>query len=164
MSFPAHPDVGSSVDPAGEPWRFRRNHWNNWVEAHAVMRPDQPAFRHLGTDTTWRQLHERSGAMASALHRRGIARGDRVLLLTLNRTEFFEAVLAINALGAIAVPVNFRLAPPEIAFIARNCGARGVFTEPTLAPLVIGRGGRDGETGDLKEFLAWTLDGTIPQD
>lgn len=41
---------------------------------------------------------------------------------------------------------------------------RGVKLQPTLTPLVIGRGGRDGETGDLKEFLAWTLDGTIPQD
>ena len=41
---------------------------------------------------------------------------------------------------------------------------RGVKLTPTLAPLVIGRGGRDGETGDLKEFLDWTLNGTIPQD
>ena len=41
---------------------------------------------------------------------------------------------------------------------------RGVKLEPTLAPLVIGRGGRDGETGDLKEFLAWVLDGQVPQD
>ena len=41
---------------------------------------------------------------------------------------------------------------------------RGVKLEPTLAPLVIGRGGRDGETGDLKEFLAWALEGRIPQD
>lgn len=41
---------------------------------------------------------------------------------------------------------------------------RGVKLTPGLAPMVIGRGGRDGETGDLKEFLAWVLDGTIPQD
>ncbi|AQX15998.1 hypothetical protein BCR15_05585 [Tessaracoccus lapidicaptus] len=41
---------------------------------------------------------------------------------------------------------------------------RGVKLEPTLAPLVIGRGGRDGETGDLKEFLAWVLAGEIKQD
>lgn len=41
---------------------------------------------------------------------------------------------------------------------------RGVKLTPTLAPLVIGRGGRDGETGDLKEFLEWTLNGAIPQD
>lgn len=41
---------------------------------------------------------------------------------------------------------------------------RGVKLVPTLAPMVIGRGGRDGETGDLKEFLAWILDGSIQQD
>ena len=40
---------------------------------------------------------------------------------------------------------------------------RGVKLVPSLAPMTIGKGGRDGETGDLKEFLAWVLDGTIPQ-
>lgn len=40
---------------------------------------------------------------------------------------------------------------------------RGVRLQPTLAPLVVGRGGRDGETGDLREFLAWILEGRIPQ-
>ncbi len=120
---------------APAPQRYTRNTWNNWVAGHAQMRPDKPAFRFRGETTTWRTLHERSEAMASALARRGVAAGDRVLLLTLNRTEFFEAVLAINALGAIAVPVNFRLTPPECAYIAQNCGARAVFTEPALQPL-----------------------------
>ncbi len=41
---------------------------------------------------------------------------------------------------------------------------RGVKLTPSLAVMQVGRGGRDGETGDLKEFLAWVLDGTIPQD
>lgn len=41
---------------------------------------------------------------------------------------------------------------------------KGVKLEPQLAPLVVGRGGRDGETGDLKEFLDWVLSGHIPQD
>ncbi|MBK7820204.1 MAG: hypothetical protein IPJ61_03800 [Tessaracoccus sp.] len=40
---------------------------------------------------------------------------------------------------------------------------RGVKLRPSLAPMTIGKGGRDGETGDLKEFLDWVLDGTIPQ-
>ena len=119
-----------------QPLQSRRNHWNNWVASHAEMKPDQAAFRFLGHSTTWRELHDRSEALAGALSRRGVKFGDRVLLLTLNRTEFFEAVLAINALGAIAVPVNFRLTPPEVAFIARDSGARAVFTEPALAPLV----------------------------
>ncbi|MFZ2173543.1 MAG: fatty-acid--CoA ligase FadD5 [Rhodococcus sp. (in: high G+C Gram-positive bacteria)] len=119
-----------------QPLQSRRNHWNNWVASHAEMKPDHAAFRFLGQNTTWRELHGRSQSLAGALSRRGVSFGDRVLLLTLNRTEFFEAVLAINALGAIAVPVNFRLTPPEVAFIARDSGARAVFTEPALAPLV----------------------------
>lgn len=119
-----------------QPLQSRRNHWNNWVATHAEMKPDHAAFRFLGQNTSWRQLHDRSEALAGALSRRGVAFGDRVLLLTLNRTEFFEAVLAINALGAIAVPVNFRLTPPEVAFIARDSGAHAVFTEPALAPLI----------------------------
>ncbi|QDQ96605.1 fatty-acid--CoA ligase FadD5 [Tomitella fengzijianii] len=126
----------SGAGAAAAPQRFTRNTWNNWVAGHAVMRPNAEAFRHRGTSTTWALLHARAEAMASALSRRGIVQGDRVLLLTLNRTEFFEAVLAVNALGAIAVPVNFRLTPPECAYIAENCGARAVVTEPTLEPLV----------------------------
>ncbi|WP_182359184.1 fatty-acid--CoA ligase FadD5 [Tomitella gaofuii] len=121
---------------AAAPRRYTRNTWNNWVTGHAVMRPDAEAFRYRGTPTTWAVLHSRAAAMASALSRRGVVQGDRVLLLTLNRTEFFEAVLAVNALGAIAVPVNFRLTPPECAYIAENCGARAVITEPALEPLV----------------------------
>ncbi len=40
---------------------------------------------------------------------------------------------------------------------------RGVKLTPSLPPMTIGKGGRDGETGDLSEFLGWVLDGTIPQ-
>src|SRR5690625_1119569 len=128
---------GAGDRPAAPaPQRYTRNTWNNWVAGHALMRPDKVAFRFRGQSTTWRRLDDRSEAMASALARRGVDRGDRVLLLTLNRTEFFEAVLAVNALGAIAVPVNFRLTPPECAYIAQNCGATAVFTEPALEPLV----------------------------
>ncbi len=73
------------------------------------------------------------GALAGALHRRGVGFGDRVLILMLNRTEFIESFLAINKLGAIAVPVNFRMTPSEIAFLVSDCQARVVITESVLA-------------------------------
>ena len=125
-----------SLHEAAYPLRTTRNHWMNWVETHATMRPDAPAFRYLGQTTTWAGLHDRVQALARALGRRGVSAGDRVLLLTLNRTEFFEAVLAVNTLAAIAVPVNFRLTPPEVAYLAENSGATAVLTEPALVPLV----------------------------
>ena len=78
-------------------------------------------------------------ALAGALSRRGVGFGDRVLILMLNRTEFIESFLAANKLGAIAVPVNFRMTPPEIAFLVSDCQARVVITEAGA-----GQGGHRG--------------------
>ncbi|MEB3031721.1 fatty-acid--CoA ligase FadD5 [[Mycobacterium] nativiensis] len=119
-----------------QPLRSRRNHWMNQVAIHAEMRPESVAFRCRGIDTTWRQLHDRSQRLAGALFRRGISFGDRVLIVMLNHTEYIEATLAINALGAIAVPVNFRLTDPEISYIVSDSGAKGVITDGLLAPLI----------------------------
>lgn len=118
-----------------EPIRSRRNHWNNQIASHAVMRPDEVAIRFLGADTTWRQLHDRSQKFADALARRGVGFGDRVLILALNYPQYLEAVFGINALGAIAVPVNFRLTPPEVAYIVGDSGAKAVVTDSVLQPL-----------------------------
>lgn len=99
------------------------------------MQPDGVALRFMGKTTTWRGLDERVGALAGALSRRGVKSGDRVLILMLNRTEFIESFLAVNKLGAIAVPVNFRMTPPEIAFLVSDCQAEVVITESVLAPV-----------------------------
>jgi fatty-acyl-CoA synthase len=98
-----------------------------------MMQPDGTALRFHGKTTTWRELDRRVGALADALSRRGVGFGDRVLILMLNRTEFVESVLATNRLGAIAVPVNFRMTPAEIAYLAGNCEPRVVVTESVLA-------------------------------
>ncbi|MFC7493537.1 MULTISPECIES: long-chain-fatty-acid--CoA ligase [unclassified Nocardioides] len=115
-------------------WTFR-SHWMSQTAGHAEMRPGETALRFQGVDTTWRQLHDRSQSFAGALRERGVGAGDRVALLTLNRPEFVEAVLGINALGAIAVPLNARLAPPEMALLVEDCGATVIVTEELLAPL-----------------------------
>ena len=60
------------------------------------------------------------------------------MVLMLNRTEFVESVLAANMIGAIAVPINFRLTPPEIAFLVEDCEARVMVTESVLAPVAAG--------------------------
>ncbi len=124
--------VSTALD---EPLRSRRNHWNNQIAGHAQMRPDAVALRFRGADTTWRQLHERSSKFADALARRGIGFGDRVLILALNYPEYIETVFGINALGAIAVPVNFRLTPPEVAYIVSDSGAKAIVTDTLLQPL-----------------------------
>ncbi|MCV7079422.1 fatty-acid--CoA ligase FadD5 [Mycobacterium szulgai] len=120
-----------------QPYLARRQNWVNQLERHAMMQPHATALRFLGNTVTWAELRRRVAALAGALSRRGVGFGDRVMVLMLNRTEFVESVLAANMIGAIAVPLNFRLTPTEIAFLVEDCGARVLITEPVLAPVAI---------------------------
>ncbi len=125
----------STIDLTTEPMRSRRNHWNNQVRRHAFMIPDQTAIKYLDKATTWRELDERTRAFAAALYRRGVRFGDRVLMALLNRTEYVEAVLGANLIGAIPVPVNIRMSPAEVGYLVTDSGARVIVTEKLLAPL-----------------------------
>ena len=120
-----------------QPYAARRQNWVNQLERHALMQPGATALRFLGHTVTWAELHRRVGALADALSRRGVGFGDRVMILMLNRTEFVEAVLAANRIGAIALPVNFRLTPAELAFLVEDCEARVMITESVLAAVAV---------------------------
>jgi fatty-acyl-CoA synthase len=121
-----------------QPYLARRQNWVNQLERHAQMQPGATALRFLGRTVTWADLRRRVAGLADALSRRGVGFGDRVMILMLNRTEFVESVLAANMLGAIAVPLNFRLTPAEIAFLVEDCEARVMITESVLAPVATG--------------------------
>jgi fatty-acyl-CoA synthase len=110
-------------------------HWVDHVARHAHAMPDSVAFRFEGKSITWAGLHERVALAAAAFAGLGVRRGDRVALLMTNRPEFVEATLAVNAVGAIAVPVNFRLTPAEAAYILADCGVALIVTDVVLAPL-----------------------------
>src|SRR5436305_1106627 len=102
------------------------------------MQPRMTALRYLGHTLTWVDLRHRVAALAAALSRHGVGFGDRVMILMLNRPEFVESVLAANMIGAIAVPLNFRLTPAEIALLVEDCEARVMITEAVLAPVAAG--------------------------
>ncbi|TYQ14307.1 UNVERIFIED_ORG: fatty-acyl-CoA synthase [Gordonia westfalica J30] len=124
------------TDLTSEPYRSRRNHWNNQVRRHALMTPDEPAITFLGDTRTWRQIEERSRAFAAALSRRGVGFGDRVMMALLNRTEYVEAILGVTLIGAIAVPVNIRNSPGELAYLMTDSGTDVVVTETALTGIV----------------------------
>ncbi|WP_062289689.1 long-chain-fatty-acid--CoA ligase [Demequina phytophila] len=118
------------------PTAVRRNHWMNQVLTHAAMRPDATAFKFRGTVTTWSDVATHMDIIAAALQRRGVRAGDRVLMLTLNHPLVIETVFAINRLGAIAVPMNIRLSPAELAYIIDDADGDIVVVDQPLAPLV----------------------------
>ncbi|MEU1425590.1 fatty-acid--CoA ligase FadD5 [Nocardia sp. NPDC005746] len=153
-----------TFQPLDEPIRSVRNHWVNQIGTHAAMRPGHVAFTFKGAETTWKRLHERSEKFADALSRRGVGFGDRVLILALNYTEYIEAVMGINALGAIAVPVNFRLTPPEVAYIVADSGAKAIVTDSVLQPLAVGVAGQAAELSTVVVINGRTGEGVLGYD
>ncbi|MDT5151261.1 MAG: fatty-acyl-CoA synthase, partial [Mycobacterium sp.] len=147
-----------------QPYLARRQNWTNQLARHALMQPHATALRFLGHTTTWGELDRRVTALAGALSRRGVEFGDRVLILMLNRTEFVESVLAANLLGAIAVPVNFRMTPPEIAFLVGDCQPRVVVTEPVLAAVATAVRQLDPTLADVVVAGGITEDGLLGYD
>jgi fatty-acyl-CoA synthase len=110
-------------------------HWIDHVARHAHATPDAVAIRFGDESISWAALHDRVHRLAAAFAARGVRRGDRVVILMTNRPEFVEVTLAANAAGAMAVPVNFRLAPAEAAYILGDCAPALVVTDALLAPL-----------------------------
>src|SRR6478736_9520715 len=161
-----------------QPYLARRQNWTNQLARHASMQPDATALRFLGHTTTWGELDRRVTALAGALSRRGVGSSDRVLVLMLNRTEFIESFLAATKLGAIAVPVNFRMTPPEIAFLVSDCQAQIVITEavlanvatavrdidPTLKTVIVAGGATDDEVLSYDDVIAEPGDAPEPVD
>ncbi|MCD5422437.1 long-chain-fatty-acid--CoA ligase [Rhodococcus pyridinivorans] len=106
--------------------------WNTWpaqLSRHALQKPESTAIRFQQRSITWRQLHDRVAQLANWLTEQGIGAGDRVAILLGNRPEFLETLYATASLGAIAVPINFRLTGPEVGFILADSGATIIVTE-----------------------------------
>src|ERR1017187_6650599 len=77
---------------------------------------------------------------AAALRQLGVQPGDRVAVLAPNGAMALEAPFAPMRIGAILVMLNTRLAPAELAWILRHCGAKVLLADPQLAPSIAGAG------------------------
>ncbi|GAB3309214.1 long-chain-fatty-acid--CoA ligase [Epidermidibacterium keratini] len=109
-----------------------------WNYKQATINPRRTALvrEDTGQQLTYADLNARSNRLARSLEDAGIGGGDRVIVLSTNSIEFLEALFAIAKVGAISVPVNFRLAGPEVAFIASDCRPKAVIASANLTELV----------------------------
>jgi acyl-CoA synthetase (AMP-forming)/AMP-acid ligase II len=79
---------------------------------------------------TFEQLYERSLTLADALRSSGLDEGDRVGVLLRNGLEYLEIMFATTLAGVVVVPINRRLGPSEVEFIARDAELALLITEP----------------------------------
>lgn len=93
------------------------------VARHAVNRPDRPAVVCGDLEITYRQLHLGSNRAARALAAGGVGPGSRVGYLGVESPFYYELYLACAKTGAVLVPINWRLTPPETGHILRDSGA-----------------------------------------
>src|SRR5579864_2047 len=110
----------------------------NWFAVlahHAARTPDKAMTVFEGEATTYGQMAVRAVALAGGLHERRVGRGDVVGLLSYNCPEFLETLFAANHLGAIAMPINWRLAPPEVRYILEHSEARALVCDESLVDL-----------------------------
>ena len=102
-----------------------------WVERHGRRRPDHPALA-AGerVHASWDAFAVRTAAAAAGLRENfGLSPGDRVAIVMRNRPEYLEALFAIWHAGLVAVPVNARLHPDEVAYILDDSGSAVVLTD-----------------------------------
>ncbi len=114
------------------------------LDRNADRAPHDDAVFFAAARLTHLQLLDRVNALAAGLREEGVGRGDIVALLMGNRPEFLESALAVNRVGAAFLPLNVRLAEPELEYIIRHSGAAAIVTEPGFAPAVAAIGARLG--------------------
>ncbi|MGB5749791.1 MAG: long-chain fatty acid--CoA ligase [Desulfobacterales bacterium] len=95
-----------------------------WVKRWSELHPNKTAIIYEDNKTSYLELHQKVNRACCWLQSLGIEKGDRVVVMLRNCPEFLELYLACSRLGALFVPVNFRLAAPELDYTLSNARPR----------------------------------------
>ena len=95
-----------------------------WVKRWSVLHPNKTAIIYEDNNTSYLELHQKVNKACCWLQSLGIGKGDRVAVMLSNCPEFLELYLACSRLGALFVPVNYRLAAPELDYTLSHCRPR----------------------------------------
>jgi len=102
----------------------------------ASVYPDKTAVVHGELRRNWQETYQRCCQLASALQRRGIAKGDTVSIICPNLPEHFEAHFGVPMSGAVLNSINTRLDAATVAFILNHAEAKVLITEREMSPVV----------------------------
>jgi fatty-acyl-CoA synthase len=109
---------------------------SDWIAFHADRTPDKLALIDQATERrfTYAEMNERAARLAAYFRDEwGVQRGDRIAILAKNSTEYFEFQYACIKLGALMLPLNWRLAEQELSFILQDSGAVGIVYDSEFA-------------------------------
>ena len=132
---------------------------------HARLRPDAEALLFEARATSFAAFDTHTSRVANALAALGLRPGDRIAHLGKNTDLYFELLFGAFKAGVVLVPINWRLAPPEAAYILGDSGARALFVGPEFTSVAALAGAEapaletviamDGAGGSSPAFEAW---------
>ena len=131
----------------------------SWIYRRHLKSAGRTALVFQDRSIGYTELNERINRLANALRSRGVRHGSRVAFLGDNHPAFLETFFAAGTLGAVFVPLNTRLAPPEIRFALEDSGAAVLVHTGALAPLA-----RRGSGGTAVELRLEVADGSEPEE
>ncbi len=161
---PADPDPALPIEVGG------------WIAHWARERPAALAWADDFRRCSYREADERVAQLATWLAQHGVARGERVALWLTNRGAVLEAVFACARIGAIALPINARLTPTEVAFQLTDAAPRVLLVEriwreradlaiaESRAPAPLRLEVGSSETGDAYERALASVAAAAPAD
>ena len=106
---------------------------DRWITEAAAQHADKCAIEYEGEQLSYARLAALIDASVADLHGRGVGHGDRVAWYGLNSPQVFVLLFACARIGAIFVPLNWRLADAEIAQTIANCSPSAIFWDDTFA-------------------------------
>ena len=107
------------------------------IDRNAAFAPDKAAIRFAGSEFSYARLAQRIADAARALKSQlGVGRGDRVAILAANHPDYLVLLYACARLGALLVPLNWRLAVPEQVYILCDASVKALVVEEAFAPVI----------------------------
>ncbi|MPS29746.1 MAG: p-hydroxycinnamoyl-CoA synthetase [Alcaligenaceae bacterium] len=121
-------------------WVMPDPNLQHWLAKHAQRSPDalSMVYWRRGEETerwTYGHMHRMAQGLAAWMFEAGVRPGDRVALLDFNDVRFLVTMFAAASMGAVFVPLNFRLSAPEVVAMVRDCGAALLIHGAEFAPI-----------------------------
>jgi fatty-acyl-CoA synthase len=108
--------------------------FSSLVTRGSINTPDKEVIICEDKRITYRTLQERVSALSQGFLDLGIRKGEIVCILLYNCPEFMEIIFAVNRIGAVFLPLNFRLGSDEITYILNHAGVKAIITEEYFQP------------------------------
>src|SRR5512135_2511201 len=108
----------------------------DWIQKWSFLQPHKRALISEDRPFTYQEVNLRTNRLCHFLQDLGVQKGDRVSVLLYNCHQYIEIFFAISKMGAILVPLNWRLAGPELEFIIKDSGSRMIIFDSEFEEVI----------------------------